>query len=76
MFDPARRSDELELEQEDCVCKQLRPDAGTAFAIPCSVGKLIRYFEVEIEVNRGGVFIGATSFPAAVTNQRLKLALY
>ena len=59
MFDPARTSDEIELSDEDCRASLIESEAiGSSFAIPACFDS-IRYFEVLVETNRGGIFIGA-----------------
>jgi len=58
MWDPYRKSEGLTLDQEDCVCEQNQPALGTVFALPCCFGSTGRYFEIDLEDNRGGIYVG------------------
>jgi hypothetical protein len=59
MFDPEHTSDEVELSDEDCRATLTESEAiGTSFAIPACFDS-IRYYEIVVETNRGGIFVGA-----------------
>lgn len=63
MFDPAHTSDEIDLTDEDCRASLIESEAiGTSFAIPACFDS-IRYFELTIETNRGGIFVGTRRLP-------------
>jgi hypothetical protein len=62
MFDPdSYISDSVVLRHEGTVALQSEGGTtGTVFAIP-NAKDTIRYFEIHVELNRGGIFVGTWS---------------